>query len=256
MIAIHDLPAGDPRWPAALPVLRQLRPHLSEQLLADVLAEGSPQGLRFIGAFEADGSGDGGEVALGVAGWRIIANTSALRKLYVDDLVTAADARSRGVGAALLSELETRARAAGCRVLDLDSGVQRHDAHRFYLRERMDITAHHFAIALADRDCGSPRSEPVHRSRLRSTGCATTGVENPTASRCGRSTTAATKARDQGRLPAYSASVAASAIKLGPAAAARICRTAPERPAARVFAFRPSAWISRAVCRNPCHRPK
>ena len=30
-------------------------------------------------------------------------------------------------------------------LIDLDSGVQRHDAHRFYLRERMAITSHHFA---------------------------------------------------------------------------------------------------------------
>ncbi len=49
------------------------------------------------------------------------------------------------MGAALLRELERRARDAGCAVVDLDSGVQRHGAHRFYLRERMDITSHHFA---------------------------------------------------------------------------------------------------------------
>jgi hypothetical protein len=33
-------------------------------------------------------------------------------------------------------------------VLDLDSGVQRHDAHRFYLRERMHISSHHFTKRL------------------------------------------------------------------------------------------------------------
>jgi hypothetical protein len=33
-------------------------------------------------------------------------------------------------------------------VLDLDSGVTRFDAHRFYLRERMHIQSHHFALAL------------------------------------------------------------------------------------------------------------
>jgi hypothetical protein len=30
----------------------------------------------------------------------------------------------------------------------LDSGVQRFGAHRFYLRRRMDITSHHFALDL------------------------------------------------------------------------------------------------------------
>ena len=133
-----DLPAGHPGWESALPVLQELRTALTAELLAQVLAEGGPQGLRFLGAFQ-------GDACVGLAGWRLVATTSATRKLYVDDLVTTRSVRSHGVGAALVEELEKRARAAGCSVLDLDSGVQRYAAHRFYLRERLDITAHHFA---------------------------------------------------------------------------------------------------------------
>ena len=133
-----DLARGDDRWAQALPVLQELRPHLTPGQLDRVLVEGEPQGLRFLAAFD-------GERCLGVAGWRVVATTHVGRKLYVDDLVTAPASRSTGVGAALLRELERRAVDAGCSVLDLDSGVQRHGAHRFYLRERMDITSHHFA---------------------------------------------------------------------------------------------------------------
>lgn len=136
-----DLPAGDPRWSVALPVLQELRPHLTAEDLEQVLREGAPQGLQFTAAF-LDGR------CLAVAGWRIVVNTSALRKLYVDDLSTTNTVRSTGVGGALLGELRSRALTAGCHILDLDSGVQRHDAHRFYLRERMDITSHHFAQRL------------------------------------------------------------------------------------------------------------
>lgn len=139
--ALVDLELGDPRWAVALPVLQELRPHLTEELLAQVLREGGAQGLRFTAVFA-------GERCVAVAGWRIIANTSAIRKLYVDDLSTAAAERSRGYGRMLLAELRERAIAAGCQVLDLDSGVQRFDAHRFYLRERMDIVSHHFAQRL------------------------------------------------------------------------------------------------------------
>lgn len=133
-----DLAAGDPRWEQALPVLQELRPHLTEEQLAQVLQEGTPQGLRFTALFA-------GDRCVAVAGWRIIANTSAIRKLHVDDLSTAASERSRGHGRVLLDALRERAVEAGCRSLDLDSGVQRFDAHRFYLRERMDIVAHHFS---------------------------------------------------------------------------------------------------------------
>lgn len=138
-----DLEPGDPRLAAEmLPVLRELRPHLDEASFAAVYAEGHPQGLRFTAAYQ-DGR------CVGVAGWRLIASTHTIRKLCVDDLVTADAARSGGVGRTLLAELERRAVAAGCTALDLDSGVQRHDAHRFYLRERMAITAHHFVKSLS-----------------------------------------------------------------------------------------------------------
>ena len=132
-----DLSVDDPRWSAALPVLQELRPHLTAEGLREVYAEGHAQGYRFLAALD-------GDRCLGVAGHRLVATVFAGRKLYVDDLVTASSERSSGVGKALLDELERRARAAGCSVLDLDSGVQRHDAHRFYLRERMHISSHHF----------------------------------------------------------------------------------------------------------------
>jgi GNAT superfamily N-acetyltransferase len=141
-LTLVDLEPGDPRLAAqVLPVLRELRTHLDEASFAAIYAEGHPQGLRFLAAYA-------GDRCVGVAGWRILATTHTTRKLYVDDLVTTAQARSGGVGHALLAELERRALAAGCTVLDLDSGVQRHDAHRFYLRERMVISSHHFAKRL------------------------------------------------------------------------------------------------------------
>ena len=44
--------------------------------------------------------------------------------------------------------LEEAIRRAAHWVLDLDSGVQRHDAHRFYFRERMHVSSHHFTKRL------------------------------------------------------------------------------------------------------------
>lgn len=140
-VTLVDLSADDTRWAAALPVLQELRPHLTAESLAQVYEEGTPQGLRFTAAFV-------GDRCVVVAGWRIIANTSAGRKLYIDDLSTAASERSRGYGRMVLNALTQRAVDAGCTRIDLDSGVQRHDAHRFYLRERMDIVSHHFSRTL------------------------------------------------------------------------------------------------------------
>jgi GNAT superfamily N-acetyltransferase len=88
-----------------------------------------------------------GEVA-GVAVHRTYVNTSAGKRMYVDDLVTDEARRSSGVGAALLRSLETTARAQGCRLLTLDSGTWRRRAHGFYLREGMEIDAFHFTKPL------------------------------------------------------------------------------------------------------------
>ncbi|MCD0446013.1 GNAT family N-acetyltransferase [Glycomyces sp. A-F 0318] len=140
---IIDVEPGDPRLTAELlPVLCELRPHLTAESFAEVYDEGYEQGLRFTGAYWHEGG------CVGVAGWRLVVNTHRLRMLYVDDLVTAARARSAGVGRALLAHLEERARELGCTAIELDSGTHRRDAHRFYMRERMTIMGFHFDKAL------------------------------------------------------------------------------------------------------------
>jgi GNAT superfamily N-acetyltransferase len=137
-----DLTPGDVRLTTdVLPVLKELRQDLTAEQFSDVYAEGHPQGLRFTAVYD-------GERCVAVAGWRLMATTVTLRRLYVDDLVTASGQRGRGLGAALLRELQSRAREAGCQAIDLDSGTARADAHRFYFRERMGITGLHFTRSL------------------------------------------------------------------------------------------------------------
>jgi GNAT superfamily N-acetyltransferase len=88
------------------------------------------------------------KVAFAVAGFRLVEMLAWGRSLYVDDLVTDSAERSKGYGESLMRWLIDCARATGCEELHLDSGVQRFDAHRFYLAQRMKISSHHFAIDL------------------------------------------------------------------------------------------------------------
>jgi GNAT superfamily N-acetyltransferase len=123
-------------------VMSELRPHLrAEDFVPRVRRQGDLAGFALAYVEEA------GEV-VAVAGFRVSECLAWGRFLYVDDLVSAARHRSRGHGGTLLRWLEARARAERCDELHLDSGVQRFGAHRFYLRERMDITSHHFAKKL------------------------------------------------------------------------------------------------------------
>lgn len=124
------------------PIMRQLRTHFEdEEKFVEQVERQRAAGYRL--AFLEDGSG-----ARAVAGYRMMESLYAGRFCYVDDLVTDATGRSLGYGGALFDWLVAEARAAGCGKLELDSGVQRFAAHRFYLTKRMIISSHHFSLML------------------------------------------------------------------------------------------------------------
>jgi len=124
------------------PVMVQLRPHLSEPAFVEQVRRQQKR-FDYCLAYAAER----GKVTA-VAGFRISECLAWGKFLYVDDLVTDSTHRSHGLGKRLFDWLVKRASEEGCDQLHLDSGVQRFEAHRFYLREQMHITSHHFAIDL------------------------------------------------------------------------------------------------------------
>jgi len=123
------------------PVLAELRPQVPRPDFLPQVRRQMQSGYRL--AFVQDG----GEV-VAVAGFRLSETLFHGRFMYVDDLITTAARRSRGHGKLLFHWLVQHARDHGCTHLDLDSGVQRFEAHRFYLREGMQIRSHHFSLEL------------------------------------------------------------------------------------------------------------
>ena len=124
------------------PVMRQLRTHFEdEQTFVEQVERQRAAGYRM--AFLEE------ETAVrAVAGYRMSESLYAGRFCYVDDLVTDEAGRSLGCGGALFDWLVAEAHAAGCARFELDSGVQRFAAHRFYLAKRMIISSHHFSLTL------------------------------------------------------------------------------------------------------------
>lgn len=123
-------------------VMQELRTHLADR--AEFVAQVRRQQREgFALAFlQAEGE------VRAVAGFRVMELLFSGKTLYVDDLVTRESDRSRGFGGELFDWLVAHARAQGCDAFSLDSGVQRFDAHRFYLSKRMKIAAHHFTLDL------------------------------------------------------------------------------------------------------------
>ena len=126
---------------ACWPVMAQLRPHLNEAEFVKRVGEQAREGYRLTFIRR-------GESVAAVAGFRLMQCLSWGRFLYVDDLVTDEKTRSSGLGAELLDWLCEYARAQGYDRLELDSGVQRFGAHRFYFRKRMTIKCYHFSMEL------------------------------------------------------------------------------------------------------------
>jgi GNAT superfamily N-acetyltransferase len=126
------------------PVMREVRPHFKSvgKFVQQVLHQQRDGYL--LSFLEADGE------VRAVAGYRFLESLFSGKFLYVDDLVTRARDRSRGFGGALLDWLLEQARGQDCDTLELDSGVQRFDAHRFYLLKRMNISSYHFRIKISD----------------------------------------------------------------------------------------------------------
>jgi GNAT superfamily N-acetyltransferase len=128
---LHDL------WP----VVSQLRPHLDEKGFVTQTLRQFGEGFRAT-ALYVDG------VPRAFAGWRVLEMLAVGKHIYVDDLVTDANTRSKGHGKTLLDWLKAEALRLGCVRLQLDSGTQRKDAHAFYLREGLRIESFHFGIVL------------------------------------------------------------------------------------------------------------
>lgn len=140
MTNIH-IANSDEEIAGCFPVLLQLRPHLvADEFIARV--RGMQRNGFMLAFLEAENR------VAAVAGYRYLDLLFSGRTLYVDDLVSDLDSRSRGYGSSLLGWLQKEAEANGCANLTLDSGVHRTEAHRFYFRERMSISGYHFSIPL------------------------------------------------------------------------------------------------------------
>ena len=142
MSAVVRTLATDEDILAARGVMRQLRPQIAEaDYLSTVRRIMQTDGYLQAAVFD-------GDAVVAVAGYRFMEMLYAGKTLYVDDLNTDDTRRSRGYGKALMDWLKREARERGCVQLQLDSGVQREQTHRFYFREGLTINCYHFRVDL------------------------------------------------------------------------------------------------------------
>jgi predicted GNAT family N-acyltransferase len=125
-------------------VMHQLRPHLiSEQAFVDQVQRQIQEGYHL--AYVLDGD----QVKV-LAGFRFLEFLAWGKVLYIDDLISDIAVRRNGHGNTLLKWVVGEAKKAKCDQVHLDSGPQRHDAHRLYLNHGFKIIGHHFTLDLKE----------------------------------------------------------------------------------------------------------
>lgn len=113
-------------WPLAWPVMAQLRADLDEAKFLALMPVMRSEGYRLF-VLRAN------DRVVTAAGLAVLTTLHLGRHLFLYDLVTDAAARSGGHGLTMLRFIEGLARQERCGAIALTSGLQRVDAHRFYL---------------------------------------------------------------------------------------------------------------------------
>ncbi|MDF1507929.1 GNAT family N-acetyltransferase [Robertmurraya sp. DFI.2.37] len=118
-------------WKQAFPVMKQLRTHLNEEEYLQLIGEAAEkENYKMFALLE-------NETIVAVAGIMPMITLYNGKFIWVCDLVTDCHHRSKGYGEALLNHVHQWSKDNGYDVISLSSGLQRHDAHRFY-EEKMD----------------------------------------------------------------------------------------------------------------------
>ncbi len=110
----------------AFVVMRELRPNLDEETYLEYVNEAREKGSYHLYALYEEGE------IVAVIGFSPMITLYYGRSIWVYDLVTRKEDRSKGYGKALLSFVEQWAVDDNYTTIALSSGMQRYDAHRFY----------------------------------------------------------------------------------------------------------------------------
>jgi GNAT superfamily N-acetyltransferase len=136
MKIIHAVTDGE--IAGCFPVMQQLRTHLDLAAFVASVERMKAEGYKLVFLADPD--------VRAVAGYRKMEMLATGTVLYVDDLVTDESRRSQGYGKLLLAWLLNEAKNQKCKYLELDSGMKRLDAHRFYERNGLEKAAFHFSM--------------------------------------------------------------------------------------------------------------
>ena len=128
--------------------MQALRPHITDPgAFCRQVQEMKKEGYRLLYIAVQE---KGQQQVTAVAGFRPMYKLHSGRGFYIDDLSTLPGHRGKGYAGQLLDYIHRLAKEEGKAVVDLDSGFQRHDAHRLYLNKGYLLATHHFSFRVPE----------------------------------------------------------------------------------------------------------
>lgn len=122
---------NESEWKEAFPIMQQLRTHLDESNFIELVQE-----VRQMHDYKLFALYDNDRV-MAVIGFMPMTTLYNGRFIWVCDLVTDSNMRSKGYGQELLTHVHNWSQEQSYKMISLSSGLQRVDAHRFY-ENKMD----------------------------------------------------------------------------------------------------------------------
>lgn len=116
---------SEAEWRQAFPVLAILRPELDLETMLGIREDVLTSDFHLYGLMER-------RRVVCVGGCAVQPHIELGRELYIHDLVTAAEHRSKGHGLNMLGYLEAKAREWGCKRVMLHNAARHSDSRRFY----------------------------------------------------------------------------------------------------------------------------
>src|SRR5688572_18043214 len=119
-----------------IPVFKELRPHRTEDELRQLFSIAFHEGYRvaYIGT---------DKLAFSILGFRILTFIFSGKTLKVDDLATLSSQKNKGFAGKLFQWAKDYGKKENCEHINLDSGFQRHEAHKFYLNQGLYVESIH-----------------------------------------------------------------------------------------------------------------
>ncbi|MGX5820648.1 GNAT family N-acetyltransferase [Chitinophaga lutea] len=118
-------------------LLQQLNPHLLQEDYETMLRDMIPANYGQVVVLD-------GDKVVAVSGFWIATKIYSGKYIEMDNVVTDAAYRGKGIGKLLVDWICQRGAEAGCVMMMLDAYAANKEAHRFYYREGFHIAGFHF----------------------------------------------------------------------------------------------------------------